>query len=216
MGGAPAKLIEKCTVPGTVAITFDDGPAETTHILLDALARYPDVKVTFFINGNNYVDASLPQYQAVINRAYQAGHQIASHTLQHKDLTKLDDAGIQDQMLKNDDVIYSATGRVPRYMRPPYGSIDDDALKSLGNMGYIPVNWDVDTLDWKYDDADRSAQAYTDALKSNPEGLFIALQHDTMNSTVKLLMDKVIPQIRQQNLKMVTVAACLGDSKAYL
>jgi len=203
-------------VPGTVAITFDDGPAASTPKLLDVLQRYPDVRVTFFINGLNYVDASQPQYQAIIARAFQSGHQIASHTFQHKDLAKLTDPEIVEQMLKNDDVIYTATGRVSRYVRPPYGSTSAQALTTLGRLGYKVVNWDVDTVDWSNQNAQISAQAYDKMLSSGSNKHFIALQHDTVQSTAEELMDIVIPKIRSAGLRMVTVAECLGDSQPYL
>jgi len=214
--GAPATVITKCTVPGTVAITFDDGPSVHTSALLDILAKYSDVRVTFFVNGNNYVDASLPEYQAVFARAYHAGHQIASHTFQHKDLATVDASGVDDQMLKNDDVIYSAIGQVPRYMRPPYGSTNTVALTELGRLGFVVINWSTDTRDWATDNADTSATAYQTSLTSDPSGMFIALEHDTVPSTTMALMDKVIPMLRAHNLRMVTVAECLGDSRPYL
>jgi len=209
-------VIESCTVPGTVAITFDDGPATTTHSLLDVLDRYSDVRVSFFINGNNYVDASLPEYQAVIARAYQAGHQIASHTSQHKDLTTLSDADINTQITKNDDIIYTATGRVVRYFRPPYGNTNDHVLSILGGLGLVVVQWNVDTEDWQTHNATQSAAVYTQALASAQNGEFIALEHDPEASTATQLMDMVIPAIRAKNLRMVTVAECLGDSNPYL
>jgi len=215
-GGPPATVIESCTVPGTVAITFDDGPALTTHSLLDVLDRYPDVRVSFFVNGNNYVDASEPQYQAVIARAFQAGHQIASHTYQHKDLTTLSDSDIMDQITKNDDVIYTAIGRVARYFRPPYGSTNSHVLSVLGSLNLVVVQWNTDTEDWSTHDATKSAAVYTQALASDPNGQFIALEHDPEQSTATQLMDMVIPAIRAKNLRMVTVAECLGDSSPYL
>jgi peptidoglycan/xylan/chitin deacetylase (PgdA/CDA1 family) len=199
-----------------VAITFDDGPAKRTPELLDVLARYPDVRVTFFVNGNNYVNAALPEYQAIIARAFNSGHQIASHTFQHKDLATLSDTDIQDQMISNDDVIYSATGRVPRYMRPPYGSTDADSLAALGALGYVVTNWGVDTRDWADNDAEKSADEFEKALAKGPSNTFIALAHDTVESTAADLMDLVIPLIRQSNLRMVTIAECLGDSHPYL
>ena len=47
--------ITRCNTPGTVAITFDDGPYVYTSELLDLLARY-GTKSTFFVNGLNFSD----------------------------------------------------------------------------------------------------------------------------------------------------------------
>lgn len=215
-GGPPAKVVTACTVPGTVAITFDDGPAKTTHQLLDVLDRYPDVRVTFFVNGMNYVNASLPEYQAVMARAYRSGHQMASHTLRHLDLTTLADKDLRKELVRNDRVIFKATGQAPRYMRPPFGSVNDAVLATLGDLGYVVANWNVDTLDWQNMNAGKSLQAYQAAFDHGKPPTFIALQHDTIDSTATQLMDMVIPFIRERNLRMVTVAECLGDPRPYL
>lgn len=49
-----AKLIETCTVPGTIALTFDDGPYEYTWALAETLKKN-GVTATFFMNGQNWV-----------------------------------------------------------------------------------------------------------------------------------------------------------------
>ena len=44
--------IYDCTVEGTIAITYDDGPYIYTEHILDVLKSY-SAKATFFITGNN-------------------------------------------------------------------------------------------------------------------------------------------------------------------
>ena len=33
--------------------------------------------------------------------------------------------------------------------RFPYGSYNKDCIKLLKDMGYYPIQWDIDSLDWK-------------------------------------------------------------------
>lgn len=66
-----------CTKPGTIALTYDDGPFDFTSTLLATLAPTKH-KVTFFVNGANY--APIAGYASVVQAAVKAGHQIASHT----------------------------------------------------------------------------------------------------------------------------------------
>ena len=33
--------------------------------------------------------------------------------------------------------------------RPPYGDYDDLLINTSNNMGLYPIQWDVDSLDWK-------------------------------------------------------------------
>jgi len=88
-------VISSCTVPNTVAVTFDDGPFKYTSDLLDFLDR-ENVKVTFFLNGLNRGD--IWQYVGVVKRAFNAGHQIGSHTWSHMDLGTASESDVQEQM----------------------------------------------------------------------------------------------------------------------
>ena len=70
-------VITSCTVPGTVALTFDDGPYIYTEELLNLLASN-GVKATFFLNGQNY--ANIYDYSSTVQRMVNEGHQVGSHT----------------------------------------------------------------------------------------------------------------------------------------
>ena len=124
-----------------IAFTFDDGPNEkTTKILLDNLDKY-DAKVTFFVLGSR-----VSHNEEVLKRAYQEGNDIASHTYSHRDLQKLKDKVIKNEIDKTNDIIKDTIGVEPIYLRPPYGSINDH-IKNLTTMHTIC--WNVDSLDWK-------------------------------------------------------------------
>src|ERR1700716_402027 len=60
-----------------VALTFDDGPSESTPQLLDVLASY-QVSATFFQCGANV--ARLPEIARAVQ---QAGHDIGNHSHTH-------------------------------------------------------------------------------------------------------------------------------------
>lgn len=49
------QAIFKCTVPGTVALTFDDGPFQYSQRAMDLLRDGGNMKATFFVNGVNRV-----------------------------------------------------------------------------------------------------------------------------------------------------------------
>jgi hypothetical protein len=69
--------IRSCTVPGAVALTFDDGPYIYTEQVLDTLAA-AGIKATFFVNGHNLGD--IYDYATTIQRMVNDGHQVGSHT----------------------------------------------------------------------------------------------------------------------------------------
>lgn len=97
--GAKYSQIMACKKPGTIAITFDDGPYKYTRKLLEELDKIPGKpKVTFFVNGDN--NGKITDYADVVADAFKAGHQIGSHTWDHKDLNKLNDDARKDEMKK--------------------------------------------------------------------------------------------------------------------
>lgn len=72
-------IISSCTQPGTVALTFDDGPYIYTSAILDVL-RSKGVPATFFVNGANWDNILSDRSQALVRRMVAEGHQIGSHT----------------------------------------------------------------------------------------------------------------------------------------
>jgi hypothetical protein len=115
--------IRKCTIAGKVALTFDDGPYIYTSDLLDLL-KAKGVKATFFIVGNNggkgQINDPKTGYPALIQRTYNEGHQIGSHTWSHQDLSTLTRQQRYDQVIKNEIAINDILGFFPTYLRPPY------------------------------------------------------------------------------------------------
>ncbi|KAI9247033.1 hypothetical protein BY458DRAFT_527497 [Sporodiniella umbellata] len=223
-----AQVYTTCSVPGTMALTFDDGPYEYTWALAKSL-HDQGITATFFMNGNNWVDvnsqsvqtpAGKKTYKQVIKHVYDQGHQIASHTYSHKELGGVSTSVVQSEMKKLETIFRAVIGKNPLYMRPPAGSYDDTTLAALGKMGYKVILWDIDSNDWRYKDSaslSREMKNYKDVIekdnKKKPHG-HIALQHDVHHKTVDKLVPWVISYIKsKKNYKFVSVAECLGNTK---
>ncbi|KAF9551332.1 chitin deacetylase [Mortierella hygrophila] len=209
---ASATVIRACTVPGTFAVTFDDGPGIETPALLDYL-DIKQIKVTFFVNGLNYNDINDPVIAATIKRAYAAGHQIASHTWSHADIS-LGTTDIASEMNKLDVALKALIGKRPVYMRPPYGNTSPAALEYLGSNGYKVINWNVDTDDWMHPTNFKlNFQAYKNALQGDTTGKsFISLQHDAEPMTAQVFSKLAIEYVLAKGFKVVPAGSCLGDN----
>ena len=59
-------------------LTFDDGPSNNTHEILDILKQY-NIKATFFVLGSQ-----VQVFPETTNRIYNEGHYIANHGYSHK------------------------------------------------------------------------------------------------------------------------------------
>ncbi|KAG0312683.1 hypothetical protein BGZ97_010957 [Linnemannia gamsii] len=211
----PATVITRCTVPGTIAITFDDGPFIYTNSLLDIL-KSRAVKATFFFNGNTY--GRIEDYAASVKRAYQDGHQVASHTWDHKDLSSLSPSEAVAEMTLLEDAFKKIIGVRPTYMRPPFGSLSTPVLEMLGQRNYTAVLWDMDTQDWAHpEDFDASYKLY-ETLFNKTEELgqpgHIVLQHEVNQVTALQVAPMAIDLALVSGYKVVTVGECLGDPKS--
>lgn len=223
-----AQIITTCTVPGTIALTFDDGPYEYTWELAETL-KANGVVGTFFINGNNWVDvntqsvktsAGTKTYKQVIKHIYDSGHQLGSHTYSHLELGGQSAAKVKSEMSKLETIFRSVIGKNPTYMRPPAGSYDQTTLTTLGSLGYKIILWDIDSNDWRYSTSgtiSKEQQNYKDVIekdsKTKPHG-HIALHHDVYEKTVEKLVPWVISYIKsKKNYKFVSVAECIGNTK---
>ncbi|KAG0259554.1 Carbohydrate esterase 4 protein, partial [Linnemannia exigua] len=141
----PGQVLDSCTRPNSYAISFDDGPGQLTDELLDYLDEQ-GLKVTFFMNGDNWNCIYRPESQRLLKRAFNAQHQIASHPWSHRDLESLSEREIRQEMYKIEDAFRDILGVVPKYMRPPYGEHSERVRKIMKSMGYVMILWDVDQI----------------------------------------------------------------------
>ncbi|KAF2203411.1 glycoside hydrolase/deacetylase [Delitschia confertaspora ATCC 74209] len=219
--------IYHCNTPGDVAITYDDGPiGDYTAHILDVFKSY-NAKATFFITGNNInkgqIDVPASGYIPVIQRMHAEGHQIASHTWTHLDLSAISAADRKNQMYKNEMALRNILGFFPTYMRPPYSSCtaDSGCEADMKSLGYHVTYFDVDTDDYNQDSVNQ-IQNSKNWFRGNitSKGLaaanneWLAIGHDIHYQTAYNLTDYMLSTLTQLGYKAVTVGQCLGDPVA--
>ncbi|PYH49695.1 uncharacterized protein BP01DRAFT_331038 [Aspergillus saccharolyticus JOP 1030-1] len=218
-------IIRSCTVPGTVALTYDDGPKEYTKDLLDLLDRY-EAKATFFITGNNnakgQIDSPGMPWAPLIRHMHDSGHQIASHTWSHQDLSKISRTQRRTQLLWNEAALRNILGFFPTYMRPPYSSCtaDSGCLADLGELGYHIILYDIDTEDYKHDsptEIQRSKDIFDSSLDARTafDRPWLVIAHDVHEQTVHNLTEHMLKKLIAEGFRAVSVGECLGDPPQY-
>jgi peptidoglycan/xylan/chitin deacetylase (PgdA/CDA1 family) len=79
------------------------------------------------VTGNNIAKGPIDTTWApVIARMDTEGHQIASHTWSHQDLSAITAAQRYEQMVKLEMALSNILGKFPTYVRPPYSSCTAD------------------------------------------------------------------------------------------
>ncbi|KAH7072529.1 hypothetical protein FB567DRAFT_538323 [Paraphoma chrysanthemicola] len=213
-----------CVTPGTVALTYDDGPqtAFTSHIL-DLLKSY-NAKATFFMTGNNINKGQIDiKHREVMKRVDDEGHQIASHTWTHLDLSKISSLDRKNQMWMNEMAIRNVLGKIPTYMRPPYSSCTKDSgcQQDIADLGYHIINFNVDTDDYNQNtpaNIQTSKDRFSDIITKNGSRAdkgdkWLAIGHDILDQTANNLTEYMLSTLTKLGYKAVTVGDCLGDSK---
>lgn len=175
--------------PGTIYLTFDDGPSETwTRIVLDTLKKY-NVKATFFIvpkNTNLYY---------LIKEEYNDGHSLAIHSASHN----YSYIYSSDERLYNDidavnNIIKGLTGNYAYLYRYPGGSsntvsknysrgIISRSASILHQRGFHYFDWNVSSGD--ADGRNHSASDISNNVISrlSKDRMNVVLMHDTHDFT---------------------------------
>lgn len=184
-----------------VALTFDDGPGKDTKRILKLLKKYKG-RATFCVLGNR-----VEQYSGTIKQMNKQGCQVMGHSWDHKLLTKLSKAKIEKQLSRTADAIEDVTGEKPDMYRPPYGGLNKNVKAVSKELGQSILMWSLDTLDWKY----RNANTINGKVMSGVRDGSIILCHD-IHSTTADAMEKTIPALVKAGYQLVTVEE-LMDAK---
>jgi peptidoglycan/xylan/chitin deacetylase (PgdA/CDA1 family) len=213
--------------PGTLCLTFDDGPGETPgvgagpHTL--KLAEYLNsqgIPATFFMVGKH-----AEQFPRLLPAVQRLGHLIANHTYSHPHLPQFVAAGgdVTAQVVRTDDLIRPFIDGPITFLRPPYGSWSPDIARSLNatietaqaHVG--PIDWDIDGGDWAFWQSggtpEDCAASYLKAIADRGSG--IVLMHDSTADMdiVKwanqacALVEILVPTLRQQGYSFVRLDA---------
>lgn len=181
-----------------IAITFDDGPHRLyTPKLLDGL-KERGIHATFFLVGEN-----IGNNEALVKRMAEEGHLIGNHTFSHVQLTKMKKEDACREVQQTNERICAVTGAPVLYIRPPYGSWNDEL------QAEIPMTvtlWNLDSEDWKSQNTGKIVELVESEAK---EGSIILL-HDIFDTSVEAAL-RIVDDLTVQGYTFVTVDELLLD-----
>ena len=149
------------------ALTFDAAWGnEDTGLLIDILAEY-GVKATFFVVGD-WVE----KYPESVRALADAGHSIQNHSDTHPYLTQCTPEEVIAELEACNDKLEAITGVRPTLIRCPYGDYNDQVINAIRAIDMEPIQWDVDSLDWKELTADEITRRVLDRTEPGSIILF--------------------------------------------
>lgn len=203
-----------CPKPNTWGITYDDGPtgSATSRLLGQALIPLSQRATMFHIGSRIF------EFPAVAQAEIAAGMQPCVHTWSHWPLTTQTNEEIIAEILWTEKVMKETYGLVSKYMRPPYGDIDDRVRAILAELGYKPVIWNLDTNDYtiqsdktfKVEFIEGNFTEWSKQYANGPSGI-ITLEHDLYVPIVANATE-YITTMKQANWEPQPIWQCLGDA----
>jgi len=178
-----------------VAITFDDGPAASTSLILDILEEY-DAAATFFVIGQQ-----IERHSEVILRAHNMGSEIANHSWSHRGFNNISVDEIWAQLSDTNAAVEAVTGVAPTSMRAPFGRVTSNVRDVSAKLGLPIVHWSVDPSDYR----DRyPEEIYYDIVRVVQDRDIILLHdiHRRSADATRLL----VPSLLEMGFQLVTVS----------
>lgn len=178
-----------------ISISFDCAwGTEHTDAILENLAK-SKVRATWFM-----VEFWSTKYPEYVKKIDEAGHEIGTHSKTHSYMSKQSRTEIEEEIKSSSEAITQITGKPVELFRPPYGDYNNLLIDTVNAMGIYPIQWDVDSLDWKDLSAADIAARIVERVKSGS----IILCHNNGLHTAEAL-PVLIDTLRAKGFEFVPI-----------
>ena len=188
------------------AISFDAAWGnEDTQTLIDILNKYR-IHATFFVVGS-WVE----KYPESVKALSDNGNEVMNHSSSHAHFSQLTAEQIKADITSCNDRIAAITGTAPTLFRCPYGEYDDHVITAVREMGMEPIQWDVDSLDWKGISAAEITQRVLQRVKPGS----IVLFHNAAEHTPEALPE-ILETLIADGYTIVPISQILLEGNTYI
>ena len=178
-----------------IAISFDCAwGTEFTDKILEIL-KEKDVKTTFFC-----VEFWTKKYPEYVKKISDEGHELGTHSATHPKMSTLSREHIIKELTTSKTALEEITGKPVDLFRPPYGDYNNLVIDTSRELGLYPVQWDVDSLDWKNLTAAEMYKRVVSRVKSGS----IVLFHNNGLHTAEALPG-IIDALKNEGFTFVTI-----------
>lgn len=198
-----------------VILTLDVGAKLPNLVkVLDVLAA-EGVKTTIFLYTAEL--ARTDEGRQVIARMLKEGHELANHTLSHKDLTKLDEDGVKKELDAPEALVREVdpNATTKPFFREPYLATNDEVDAIIKERCYRPIWFTVDTADWKEGATAEGIVKSTFEKRGKPreiESGSIFIFHGSQKENL-VALPEVIRRMREQGFAFMTLGQALREAK---
>lgn len=186
----------------TIALTFDDGPNNsTTKEILDILER-EHIVASFFLIGREIN----PETVRVVEREMSLGCEICCHSTAHAHMSVMTPEEIREDVNACILKIRDITGKEPAFFRPPYIDVSEAMFENIP----MPFISGINCRDWE---PAVGAEERVAMLRERVSDGCLVLLHDLAGNkaTVEALR-RIIPELKKQGYRFMTASEIFQHS----
>jgi peptidoglycan/xylan/chitin deacetylase (PgdA/CDA1 family) len=192
-----------------LALTFDDGPSESTPEILSVLAEF-GVPATFFQLG-----ANVERLPGIARAVAEAGHEIGNHGYGHPLYCFYSRDAVARDIVRAQTAIRTHTGAEPVLFRAPFGARWFGVRGVQRHLDLTGVMWTVIGLDWKLPGEEVARRV----LERVHSGAIVCLHdgrelqpHPDLRPTIQALR-LLIPRLLDDGYRCATVSRLLAPAE---
>lgn len=189
-----------------IAITFDAawGADKTSDII--SILKQNNIKATFFLVG-----FWAEKYPDKIEELVQSGMEIATHSQTHPHLSKMSEEKIREEIIGSAKNIEAISKTKIKLFRAPFGEYTNTTISMCEQNGIYPIQWNVDSLDWK----GISASEINSRIESQVKSGSIILCHNNSDHIVEAIRT-LIPKLINSGYEFVTVSELIYKENYFI
>ncbi len=196
------------TKENKVALSFDAAwGAEDFPRIMEILEKH-NIKVTFFMTGG-WVDDNPECVKELVKR----GHDLGNHSQHHYDMTKISKKEQSQELMEVHNKVKELTGYEMFLFRPPYGAYDNSVIKTAYELKYYPIQWSVDSLDWKDYGVDSIIRTVCKHKALGPGAIILC--HNGAKYTADAL-DTMLTNLEEQGYTIVPISELIMREKYHM
>lgn len=196
------------TTENKVALSFDAAwGAEDFMNIMNVLEKH-EVKVTFFMTGG-WVEDNPECVKELVKR----GHDLGNHSEHHYDMTTISESEKTSELLSVHNKVKELTGYEMFLFRPPYGAYDNAVIKNVYAHNYYPIQWSVDSLDWKDYGVESIINTVCNHKALGPGAIILC--HNGAKYTAQAL-DEMLTNLENQGYEIVPVSELILREKYHM
>ncbi len=197
-------------------------PEKAVVFTLDVGAKLPNLERVLEVLQTAGIETTIFLYtaelsqtergKAAVLRMVADGHELANHTLSHKDLTKLSGEEVERELDEVERFVKETThGSTRPFFREPFLATNDDVDGIIKAKCYRPIWFTVDTADWEKGATADGIERHVFEHKGKPrtiESGSIFIFHGSVSENIEAL-PRIIERLRGQGFGFLTLGEAL-------